>query len=158
MIQHYVAAWMSTPPIIIAPSTSLEVAQRLMQQQHVRRLPVVAEGQLIGIVTWGDLCAAQPSVASTLSIHEWRALLDKVTVAACMTRDPLTVAPSTSVLDAAQLLRAYQVSGLPVVANGNVVGVITESDLFQLLAATSAVERIWREGRRTDVDVKPAVR
>jgi len=138
MSQQHVAEWMSTPPVVIAPSMSLEAAQRLMQQQHVRRLPVVADGQLIGIVTWGDLRAAQPSAASTLSIHERRALLGKVTVAACMTRDPLTVAPGASVLDAAQLILDHQVSGLPVVADGGVVGMITESDLFQLLSEASA--------------------
>ena len=138
MSQQHIAEWMSTPPVVIAPSMSLEAAQRLMQQQHVRRLPVVADGQLIGIVTLGDLRAAQPSAASTLSIHERRALLGKVTVAACMTRDPLTVAPGASVLDAAQLILDHQVSGLPVVADGDVVGMITESDLFQLLSETSA--------------------
>jgi len=133
MLQQHVAEWMSTPPIIIAPSTSLEAAQRLMQQRHVRRLPVVENGRLIGIITWGDLRAAQPSAATTLSVYEWRALLDKVTVAACMTHDPLTIAPDASVLEAAQLILDHKVSGLPVVADDRVVGVLTESDLFRLL-------------------------
>ena len=150
MRQRHVAEWMSIPPVVIAPSMSLEAAQRLMQQQHVRRLPVVADGQLIGIVTWGDLRAAQPSAATTLSIHEWRALLGKVTVAACMTRDPLTVAPGASVLDAAQLILDHRVSGLPVVADGGVVGMITESDLFQLLSETGAATRMRRGRMRTN--------
>lgn len=135
MRQQHVAEWMSTPPLVVAPSMSLEAAQRLMQQQHVRRLPVVADGRLIGIITWGDLRAAQPSAATALSVYEWRALLDKVTVAACMTRDPLTIAPERSVLEAAQLILDHKVSGLPVVSDGDVVGVITESDLFRLLLA-----------------------
>jgi CBS domain-containing protein len=143
MRQQHVAEWMTTPPLIIAPSTSLEAAQRLMQRQHVRRLPVVADGRLIGIITWGDLRAAQPSAATTLSVYEWRALLDKVTVAACMTRDPLTVAPDAPVLEAARIILDHKVSGLPVVADGAVVGVITESDLFRLLLAeNSNSERI----------------
>lgn len=154
MRQQNVAEWMSTPPIIIAPSMSLEAAQRLMRQQHVRRLPVVADGQLIGIITWGDLQAAQPSAATTLSVHEWRALLGKVTVAACMTRDPLTVAPDASVLEAAQLILDHQVSGLPVVADGGVVGVITESDLFRLLSETSAAEPIGRGRIRTSLGTR----
>jgi CBS domain-containing protein len=137
MRQQHVAEWMSTPPLIVAPSTSLQAAQRLMQQRHVRRLPVVADGRLIGIITWGDLRAAQPSAATTLSVYEARALLDKVTVAACMTRDPLTVAPDAPVLEAAQLILDHKVSGLPVVANGDVVGVITESDLFRLLLSNA---------------------
>ncbi len=111
MHQQYVAEWMSTPPVVIAPSMSLEAAQRLMQQRHVRRLPIVANGQLIGIITWGDLRAAQPSAATTLSIYEWRALLDKVTVAACMTRDPLTIAPDAPVLEAAQLILSTRSAG-----------------------------------------------
>jgi CBS domain-containing protein len=128
-----VADWMSTPPITVTPSTSMEAAQRLMHQQHVRRLPVVADGRLVGIITWGDLRAAQPSAATTLSVYEWRALLEKVTVAACMTRDPLTVAPGASVLEAAQAMLDRKVGGLPVVEDGRVVGVITESDLLRLL-------------------------
>src|SRR5436190_23736121 len=87
---------------------------------------------LIGIITWGGLRAAQPSAATALSVYEWRALLDKVTVA-CMTRDPLTIAPNASVLDAAQLILDHKISGLPVVVDGAVVGVITECDLFRLL-------------------------
>jgi CBS domain-containing protein len=133
MHQQHVAQWMSTPPLTVAPSTSLVTAQRLMQRQHVRRLPVVADGRLIGIITWGDLRAAQPSAATTLSVYEARALLDKVPVAACMTRDPLTVAPDASVLEAAQLILDHKIGGLPVVDDGDVVGMITESDLFRLL-------------------------
>jgi CBS domain-containing protein len=135
MRPQIVAEWMSTPPVTVAPSTSLEAAQRLMHEQHVRRLPVVADGRLVGIITWGDLRAAQPSAATTLSVYEWRALLEKVTVAACMTRDPLTIAPDASVLDAAQAMLDRRVGGLPVVEDGRVVGVITESDLFRLLLA-----------------------
>jgi len=158
MRQQNVAEWMSSPPLIITPAMSLEAAQRLMQQQHVRRLPVVADGQLIGIITWGDLRAAQPSAATTLSVYEWRALLDKVTVAACMTRDPLTIAPDASVLEAAQLILDHKVSGLPVVSDGRVVGVITESDLFRLLLAeNSDAERTGRGRIRTNEDARLAV-
>jgi acetoin utilization protein AcuB len=142
MHRQNVADWMSTPPLTIAPSTGLEAAQRLMRQRHVRRLPVVADGQLIGIITWSDLRAAQPSPATALRLHEWRALLGKLTVATCMTRDPLTVAPSASVLEAAQLILNHKVSGLPVVSDGSVIGMITESDLFRLLSEASGGEDI----------------
>ena len=138
MRSQNVAEWMSTPAVTVAPSTSLEAAQRLMHQQHVRRLPVVADGRLVGIITWGDLRAAQPSAATTLSVYEWRALLEKVTVASCMTRNPLTIAPDASVLDAAQAMLDRKVGGLPVVEDGRVVGVITESDLFRLIVARGA--------------------
>jgi len=138
MSQQHVAEWMSTPPVVIAPSMSLEAAQRLMQQQHVRRLPVVQDGRLVGIVTWGDLRAAQPSAATTLSVYEWRALLEQATIAECMTRDPITIAPEATALDAAQQMLEHKIGGLPVLECGRVVGMITESDLFRLLLAEAS--------------------
>lgn len=133
MREYRVADWMSTPPVVIAPARSLVEARQLMEQRHVRRLPVVEQDRLIGMLSWGDLRAAQPSAASTLSVFERRALLDRLTVAACMTRDPITIAPDAPVLDAAQQLLEHKIGGLPVVEDGLVVGVITESDLFRVL-------------------------
>jgi CBS domain-containing protein len=138
MHTYRIADWMSTPPIVVAPSLTLAQAQQLMQLRHIRRLPVVKDGRLVGIVTWGDLRAAGPSAASTLSVYEWRALLEQATVAECMTRDPIAVAPDAPVLYAARQMLLHKISGLPVVETGRVVGVITESDLFRLLIAESA--------------------
>ncbi|HEX9438928.1 MAG TPA: CBS domain-containing protein, partial [Roseiflexaceae bacterium] len=90
MHTYRVADWMSTPPIVAAPTMTLAAAQHLMEQRHVRRLPVVQDGRLVGIATWGDLRAAWPSAATTLSVYEWRALLEQATIAECMTRDPIT--------------------------------------------------------------------
>jgi CBS domain-containing protein len=135
MRTEHVADWMSTPPIVVTLSTSLAAAQRIMEQRHVRRLPVVQDGRLVGIITWGDVRAAQPSTATTLSVYEWRALLDQVTVAECMTTSPVTIAPDAVVLEAARQMLTHKVSGLPVLEDGRVVGVITESDLFRLLLA-----------------------
>lgn len=135
MQSYRVADLMNAPALIIAPSASLVTAQELMDRHKVRRLPVVEHGHLVGIITIGDLREAQPSVATTLSVYEWRALLDRVTVAEVMTRDPLVVTPDTPVLSAAQVLLSGKIGGLPVVEEGHVVGMITESDLFRLLIA-----------------------
>jgi len=135
MRTSYVADWMSTPPITVRPSTSLAEAHHIMEHRKVHRLPVVEHGRLIGIITWGDLRAAQPSIATTLTVYEWRALLERATVAECMTRDPMTIAPDATVLDAARTMLERKIGGLPVVADGRLVGVITESDLFRLLIA-----------------------
>jgi CBS domain-containing protein len=135
MHNYRIAEWMSAPPIVVPPTLPLAAAQLLMEQRHVRRLPIVEDGRLVGIVTWGDLRSAWPSAATTLSIYEWRALLEKATVAECMTRDPITVAPDTSILDAARTMLERKIGGLPVVADGCVVGMITESDLLRLLIA-----------------------
>lgn len=133
-----VANWMSTPPILVEPTITLAEAERIMEQRHVRRLPVVEHERLIGIITWGDLRAAQPSAATTLSVYEWRALLERATVAGCMTRDPITIPPDATVLAAARLMLDHKIGGLPVVAAGRVVGMITESDLFRLLIADAS--------------------
>src|SRR5213080_2091303 len=81
MRTYYVADWMSTPPLLARPTTTLDDAQKIMAHRHVRRLPVVQDGRLVGILTWGDLRAARPSAATTLSVYEWRALLDRATIA-----------------------------------------------------------------------------
>jgi hypothetical protein len=106
-----------------------------MERRKVRRLPVVQDGHLIGIVTWGDLRAAGPSAATTLSVQEWQALLEQATVAECMTHDPIVIGPDMSVLDAAKRMIAHKIGGLPVVEHERVVGMITESDLFRLMVA-----------------------
>ncbi|MCG8349081.1 MAG: CBS domain-containing protein [Chloroflexales bacterium] len=128
-----VAEWMSKPPIVVAPTISLAQAQQIMQQHNIRRLPVVQDNQLVGIITWGDLREAQPSNATILSMYEWRALLDRVTIAGCMTRNPVTTTPDALVIDAARDMYLRKISGLPVVDGERVVGMITESDLFRLL-------------------------
>jgi CBS domain-containing protein len=135
MHNYRVADWMSAPPIVAAPTLTLAEAQHLMEQRRVRRLPVVQDGRLVGIVTWGDLRASWPSTATTLSAYEWRALLERATIAECMTHNPITIAADAPALDAARQMLAYKISGLPVVEEGRVVGVITESDLFRLLIA-----------------------
>jgi CBS domain-containing protein len=133
MRTYRIAEWMSSPPIVVTTATILADAQRVMERCHVRRLPVMQDGRLMGIVTWGDLRAAWPSAATTLSVHEWRQLLEQATVAECMSRDPITVAPDATVLEAAQLMLAHKIGGVPVVTDGEVIGVITESDLMRLL-------------------------
>jgi CBS domain-containing protein len=144
---YRVADWMSTPPILIRSTTTLADAQRIMEHRKVRRLPVVEDGRLVAIVTWGDLRAAQPSAATTLSIHEWRALLERATVAESMTREPVTIAPNAMVFDAAQRMLDHKIGGLPVVAEGRVVGVITESDLLRLLIADATGTTDHAHGR-----------
>lgn len=133
MLTYLVADWMSTPALIITPTTTIAAAQRIMEEHQVRRLPVVSHGKLVGIVTSGDLREAQPSAATTLSVWEITTLLNRVTIAEIMTRNPVTVASHHSVLEAAQIMLTHKIGGLPVVDNGKVIGMITESDLFRLL-------------------------
>jgi acetoin utilization protein AcuB len=130
--------WMTRNPITITADTSLTEASRLMQDNDFRRLPVVKNGQVVGIVTWGDIRGASASDATTLTIFELGYLLKKLQVERIMTRDPITITPTTTITRAAQLMLEYKIGGLPVVENGKLVGILTESDIFRMLVTPSA--------------------
>jgi CBS domain-containing protein len=134
MENKLVRDWMTPNPITIVPKTTLPDAHKLMKESKIRRLPVVDRGQLVGIVTLGDVREAQPSDATTLSIYELNYLLSKLTVDRIMTHEPLTITPDSTVHQAARLMLAHKIGGLPVMEQGRLVGIITESDIFRVLA------------------------
>src|SRR6266508_6730071 len=102
MHRSRVEEWMSVPPLVVSPTTTLAAAQSLMEEHHLHHLPVVQDDWLIGIVTAGDLRAAQPFKATRLSADAWMASLNGTTIAECMTHNPLTIAADTPVLEAAR--------------------------------------------------------
>ena len=134
MKREMVSAWMTPDPITVAPETKVPEAHRLMMVHSIRRLPVIEEGQLVGIVTLGDLRGAEPSGATSLSIWEVNYLVSRLRVREIMTPRPFTISPDATLGEAAQMMLEYKVSGLPVVdENRHVVGIITESDIFRMV-------------------------
>ena len=134
MKQELVNDWMTRNVITITPATTLREAHALMMNNRIRRLPVVDYGKIVGIVTLGDLRAAEPSAASSLSIWEMNDLLAKLKVDEIMTRNPGTIPQTASVGEAAQIMLEKKFSGLPVVdQEDKLVGIITESDIFRLV-------------------------
>lgn len=133
MNTQIVRHWMTPNPITITPQTTLPEAQRLMDEHYIRRLPVIKQGNLVGIVTRGDIRAAQASNATTLSVCELNYLLDQIPAKEFMAYKPITISPDASIAEAARLMLQYKVGGLPVVENGELVGIITETDLCRLL-------------------------
>jgi len=138
MKDQLVRDWMTRDPITITSDTALPHAHRLMQDHSIRRLPVVDEGVLVGIITLGDVREAEPSDATSLSIFELNYLLAKLPVSDIMTSNPITVTPITTIARAAQLMLEHKVGGLPVVDRGKLVGIITESDIFRMLVKGKA--------------------
>ena len=130
--------WMTEDPITVTPSATLAEAYELMMENEVRRLPVV-DRDLIGIVTHSDILRNVPVAAEEADIAT-RLLLTERRVRDVMTYDPVTINPSATIQEAAGRMLEYQVSGLPVVRNGNVVGIITESDIFRLVVESWAAE------------------
>lgn len=134
MKQEQVANWMTTKVITISPHTTLSEAHRLMTDNQVRRLPVVENDCLIGILTLGDVRGTEPSEATSLSIWEVNYLLAKMEIKQTMTRNPVTIHPQMTISEAAKIMLAHKISGLPVVNDRQeIVGIITESDIFRLL-------------------------
>lgn len=134
MSGNLVRDWMTPNPVTIGPKTTVPEAHKLMKERDFRRLPVVDEhGRLIGIVTLSDLREAGPSSATTLSIFELNYLLAQLTVDKIMTREVITVSPDATIRDAARLMLKHEVGALPVMENGKLVGIITESDIFRVV-------------------------
>jgi len=143
MRKHLVRDWMTPDPVTIDPRTTLPEANRLMKECNIRRLPVVENGHLVGIVTLGDIREASPSSAATLSIYELNYLISRLTIGEIMTRDPITIPPDTSIEAAARLMLEHKIGGLPVVDGQKVVGVITESDIFRLLVTEGELRPVF---------------
>jgi len=124
---------MSARPITVTPETSLHDALRTMREEKIRRLPVLdRKGRLVGIVLERDLLYASPSPATSLSVYELNYLVAKITVGELMSRDVITVDEDCPLEDAARIMADNHISGLPVMRNGVLVGMITESDLFRV--------------------------
>ena len=124
---------MSSPVITVKPDLPIQDALNLMRQEHVRRFPVVNErGHLVGIVSERDLLHASPSDVTSLSIWEINYLLSKITVKTIMTRDVITITEDTPLEDAARIMADNKIGGLPILRNDDLVGIITETDLFRI--------------------------
>jgi CBS domain-containing protein len=139
-----VSDWMTSTVITVEPGTPLKTAHQIMKDRHVRRLPVVARGRLVGILTIGDVREASPSDATSLSVWELNYLWDQLKVDQVMTKAVVTVASDTTILEAARLMLEKKISGMPVVdVQGNVVGILTESDIFKMLveSRTQVIEQ-----------------
>lgn len=142
-----VGSRMSKPVITITPDTPVQEALALMRKSNIRRLPIVDKrGKLVGIVSDTDLLNASPSEATTLSVWEINYLLSKITVEKVMAKKLISVTEDTPIEDAARLMADNKIGGLPVVRDGGVVGIITETDLFkvflELLGARHAGVRV----------------
>ena len=124
--------WMTKDPITITESTSMIKAIHIMSERRFRRIPVVAVGRLVGMVTDRDLKEASPSKATTLDVHELYYLLAELQVKEIMSRNPVSVSEDDTVEHAAQIMLEHTISGLPVVDDRDqVVGIITQSDVFR---------------------------
>jgi acetoin utilization protein AcuB len=123
---------MSRPVISLTPEMAGTDALALFRKEHIRRAPVVKNGKLVGIVSDKDLMNASPSTVISLSVWEINYLISKIKVLDVMTKKVLTVKADTPIEEAARIMADNKIGGLPVIDEGNVVGMITETDLFKI--------------------------
>ncbi|ACL22934.1 CBS domain containing protein [Desulfitobacterium hafniense DCB-2] len=126
----YVKQFMTSRVFTVSPEDNIADTMALMREKQINRLPVVDKGKLVGIVTDGDLREVSPSPATTLSIFELNYLVGKTSIRDVAVKKVITCTPDTKIEDAALLMREHGIGALPVVENGKLVGIVTESDIF----------------------------
>ena len=137
-----VEEWMTSNVITVTPDISIMKAARIMKDSNIRRLPVVdSEGCLMGIVSDRDIRDASPSKATTLDMHELNYLLSELKVKDIMTKKPKCAKRDSSVEALALMMVKYNFGGVPIVDDRNkVCGIITDSDIFQVLTSITGVK------------------
>lgn len=149
LVQIPVDEIMNPYVITVTPYMSLAEAYELMVKNSIRRLPVVEDGKkLIGIITLKDVLEAKPSdVKHSLSLEEIYQRLSGLVVSVAMTAKPVTIYQTSTVGHAAELMLDNKIGGLPVLdANGELAGVVTESDIFRLIVKKWQDENILSSG------------
>ncbi len=121
---------MTTNPFTISPDSTIPDAHEIMAKNGIKRLPVVKDGVLVGVVSREDIAQASPSKATSFSVGELTYLLARTKISQIMKKAPVTISPDALLEEAAIKMRSNEVGFLPVVNNGQVVGIITESNIF----------------------------
>jgi len=140
---------MTKNPITVDSETLVIDAQKIMKENNMRRLPVVDKGKLLGIITKHDLLEASPSPATSLSVHELNYLLSKMKVKEIMKKNPVTLAPDTPFEEALRIGQENRIGSFPVVENGKLVGIATESDIVRFLTRALGIRE---EGSRITIE------
>jgi CBS domain-containing protein len=129
--KRLVKDWMSSNPVTISPKTTVAHAHDLMTQHNFRHIPVVEDDSLVGIISLGDIRESGPSEVSSLSIYELNFLLANTEVKEVMSAKPYFIGAEEKLSAAARVMLDHKIAGLPVVSDGKVIGILTESDIFQ---------------------------
>ncbi len=129
--------WMTTKVVTIQFDDTLSEAINTLKRNKIRRMPVMKGNKLVGIVSDRDLKEASPSKATSLDIWEVHYLMSKIKVKDVMIKKVITISPDATVEKAAILMFDNRIGGLPVVENKELVGIITEQDIFNALISVT---------------------
>lgn len=149
IVQEPVSENMNPYVITVTPYTPLSECYELMLKNQIRRLPVTENDKnLVGIITMKDILEAKPSdVKHSLGLEEIYKHLSRLTVSVAMSDKPVTIYQTSTIGNAAELMLDNKIGGLPVIdSNGELVGLITESDVFRLIVKKWREENILASG------------
>lgn len=130
--QLTVADAMTRNPVTLGPEDTLSQGLEVMRRHGVRRIPIVLGDALVGLLAEGDLKRAQPSALSDTQ-DEFQRVMEGTTVSRIMIEAPLTTEEGTPLLEAARTLHSTKFGALPVLRDGKLVGIVTDSDLHRCL-------------------------
>jgi acetoin utilization protein AcuB len=130
--QLTVADAMTRNPVTLGPEDSLSHGLEVMRRHGVRRIPIVLGEALVGLLAEGDLKRAQPSALSATQ-DEFQRVMEGTTVSRIMIETPLTADEQTPLLEAARTLHSTKFGALPVLRDGKLTGIVTDTDLLRCL-------------------------
>jgi acetoin utilization protein AcuB len=127
-----VEKWMTKNPVTIDQDASIIEAIHLMKERSIRRLPVMAKGRLVGLITERMIKDYSPGKATSLDTWEVHYLLSKTPIKHVMNPSPITVTPDMELATAAQIILDHKLYGLCVVdAMGDLVGIMSVGDMLR---------------------------
>lgn len=129
----YVKDRMTKNPYTIQASAGIVELMGLMREKNLKKVPVLDGDKVVGMITTGDIEKVSPTKATSLSVFEINYLLTKIQVKDAMTRNFIAVSPNDLIENAAVEMRANRINAVPVIEDGKLVGIMTESDLFDAL-------------------------
>lgn len=146
----FIRIWMNEPVVTVHPKQSIGEARDLYAEHGIRRLPVVEDGILVGILSPGDVERAFPSIFDSEGAKEYDYLAANTEIRAVMTSSPVTVSPDDTLVMAARKMRKNKIDGLPVVEEGKLVGIIS---ITNVLDAFLEIMETDKEGTRFDLRI-----
>jgi CBS domain-containing membrane protein len=124
---------MSTNVVTLEEEETLDLAEKAMKFGRLRHLPVVKNGELVGLVTQRDLLRIQVSSLAEVTDREQQDILSRIRARDVMQREVFTVEPGTPLVEAAHVIKENKIGCLPVLEDGKLVGIVTESDFIDLV-------------------------
>ncbi len=146
----FVKLWMTSNVLSVTSNQPMIEVEQLMRQHRIRRVPVIDDAKLVGIISREDLFRAMPSIFDPSISPEQLEQAGRITAATVMTPSPITVDPSTPLEEAALLMRTHKFGSLVVVQDGQVVGIITETNIFDAFLEILGAKK---EGARIELKV-----